>query len=256
MDRPQEERAMKTGEQRHAREGAGAAPRVARSFADHLDRIALLRGASRLRLEHPVTARLLGDARLGTLSQQYARWLRSRARRPTSEPASFSRFLRQLRSARADLPDLAALEEARTDVALEPPPRPIGRDALAGLAFGPFLASRLELVSALRVLVLEHDAMALWRRVSAGVPPDPPDPTPTVAVVWQDGPDVLHARLDLEEGLALEAALAGDSLVRVCAAFGRAEDPARIAFATLGSWFDEGWISAVLPPAGTVGNAA
>jgi hypothetical protein len=118
------------------------------------------------------------------------------------------------------------------------------------------MASRLELVSALRVLVLEHDAMALWRQVSAGVPPDPPGPTPTVAVVWQDGPDVLHARLDLEEGLALEAALAGDSLVRVCAAFGRAEDPARTAFATLGSWFDEAWISAVLPPAGTVGNAA
>jgi hypothetical protein len=99
---------MKTGEHRHAREGADSPPHAARSWANRLSSIARLRGASRLRLEHPVTARLLGDARLGTLSQQYARWLRSGARRPASEPASFSRFLRQLRSARADLPDLAA----------------------------------------------------------------------------------------------------------------------------------------------------
>lgn len=257
MDRLQEERKMKTGEHLHAREGAGAPPRLTRSFADHFSAIARLREASRLRLEHPITARLLGDARLGTLSQQYARWLRSGAPPPAAEPASFSRFLRQLRSAaRADLADLAALEEARTDVALEPPPRPIARDALAGLAFGPFLASRLQLIAALRVLILDHDAMALWRRVSAGLLPDPPDPMPTVAVVWQSGPDILHARLDFDEGLALETALAGDSLVHVCAAFGRSEDPAQTAFATLGSWFDEGWISAVLPPAGTVGTAA
>jgi hypothetical protein len=106
------------------------------------------------------------------------------------------------------------------------------------------------------VLVLEHDALTLWRRVSSGDPPGPPDPTPTVAVVWRDGPDVLHAPLDLEEGLALEAALAGDSLARVCAAFGRAEDPARTAFGALSSWFDEGWVSAILPPAGTLGTAA
>jgi hypothetical protein len=204
-----------------------------------------------------MTAKLLGDAQFGTLSQQYARWTRSHDRRPASESASFSSFLRQLRSsARTDLPDLAALEEARTEVALEPPPNPVGRNALAYLAPGAFMASHLQLVSALRVVVLEHDALALWRRVWAAAPPDPPDPTPTVAVVWQDGPDVLHARLDLEEGLALEAALAGDSLVRVCAAFGRAENPARTAFAALASWFDEDWIAAVVPPAGTAGNAA
>jgi hypothetical protein len=34
------------------------------------------------------------------------------------------------------------------------------------------------------------------------------------------------------------------------------DDPARIAFATLGSWFDEGWVSAVLPPAGTLDERA
>jgi hypothetical protein len=249
---------MNTGQHLHGREGAGASPRRARSLADHLRAIARLRGVSRLRLEHPITARLLGDARLGILWQQYVRWMRSSTRAASTEPASFSRFLRQLPSsaARNDLADLAALEEARAEVALEPPPRPIAREALAALAFRPFLASRLQLVSALRVLILEHDAIALWRRVSAGLPADPPDRVPTVAVVWQSGPDVLHARLELDEGLALEAALAGDSLVHVCAAFGRSQDPARAAFATVGSWFDEGWISTVLPPPGTVGNAA
>jgi hypothetical protein len=44
--------------------------------------------------------------------------------------------------------------------------------------------TRLEFVSALRVLILEHDAMALWRRVYAGLPPDPPEAMPTVAAVW------------------------------------------------------------------------
>jgi hypothetical protein len=248
---------MNQGNHGHAREGAGAFPRASSSFATRLNSMSLRRGASRLRFEHPMTARLLGDAQLGTLSQQYARWMRSPDRRIASEQPSFARFLRQLRSSpRSDLPDLAALEEARTQVAREPAPSAIGREALAGLAFGPFLASRLQLVSTLRVLVLEHDAIALWRRVAAGVPPDPPDPTPTVAVVWQDGPDVLHTRLDLVEGLALEVALAEDALVRVCAAFGRSEDPARTAFSTLGSWFDEGWISAVLPPVGAVGSTA
>ncbi len=246
---------MKT-HHRHTREGAAATPRAAPSFAAHVEGIILRRGASRLGFDHPMTAGLLGDSQLGTLSQQYARWVRSRGR-PSPVPASFSSFLRQVRSSlRADLPDLAALEEARTEVALEPPPRPLGRDALAGLATGAFMAAHLRLVSALRVVVLEHDALALWRRVRAEVPPEPPDPTPTVAVVWREGPDVLHTRLDLEEGLALEAAQAGDSLARVCAAFGRAEKPARTAFAAIASWFDEGWIAAVLPPAGKVGNAA
>lgn len=196
-----------------------------------------------------MTVALLGDAQLGTLAQQYARWSRSDEQRRACEPPSFSHFLRQIPSLlRADLSDLAALEGARADVALEPEADPVGRAALAALAPEEFRSSRLRLVCALRVLVLQHDALTLWRRLRAGAQPGPPASTPTVAVVWRDGPDVLHARVDLDEGLALEAALAGDPIVRVCAAFGRAKDPAGAAFAALASWFDEGWIAGVVPP--------
>ncbi len=200
---------------------------------------------------------LLGDASLGKLAQQYARWSRSDEELGASEPSSFASFLRQLRSLpRADLPDLAALEAARADVALELPPNPVGLAALAALGPEEFRSSRLQLVCTLRVLVFEHDALALWRGLRAGVPPGPPDAAPTIAVVWRDGADVLHARVDLDEGLALEAALAGDPVARVCAAFGRAEDPVGAAFAALASWFDEGWIAAIVPSPGTVGTAA
>jgi hypothetical protein len=87
---------------------------------------------------------------------------------------------------------------------------------------------------------------------AAGLRPEDPEATPTVAVAWKDRLDVLHARLDLDEALALEAVLAGDPLARVFAAFARAADPAGTAFATIESWFDEGWIAGVVPPRGPV----
>ncbi len=233
--------------QRYARDGAGAVPGTPRSAArpDGGSR----GGAARLRALHPMTAALLGDAPFGTVSQQYARRVLSEGDGDSSESRSFAAYLRRLPSLpRSDLPDLAALEWARAEVALEPPPIAVGRDALAGLTVGQFAASRLELVSALRVLVLEHDVVPLWQRLRTDRNREPPDPTPTVVVVWRDGADVLHARLELDEALGLESALAGDPIARVCAAFGRAEDPAGAAFAALQSWFDEGWIAGIVPP--------
>jgi hypothetical protein len=242
---------------RHSREGASPASRATLSRGALLDRAIRRRGAKRLRADHPMTAALLGESRFGTAAQQYARWARSRGPGADSESRSFSSFLRQLQSLpRPDLPDLAALERARAEVARERPPSPVGREALAAIATADLTASRLHLVSSLRVVVLEHDAVALWRRLRSGLEPEHPEPMPTVAVVWQDCLDVLHARLDLDEALALEAVLAGDPFARVFAAFGRAVDPAGTAFATLESWFDEGWIAGVVPPRGTVGAAA
>jgi hypothetical protein len=243
---------MAIGDHRHARDGSGAPPCVAHPPVGFVGTFVHGRGASRLRLAYPMTTRLLGDAQLGTVAQQYVRWWRSRGTHTSAEPASLSRFLRHAPSSlRADLPDLAALEEARTAVALEPQPEAIGASELAGLAPRAFLSAQLRFVAALRVLVLDHDALSLWRSVSAASPPDPPERVPTVAVVWRDRADVFHAKLDLEEALALESALAGDPLVRVCAAFGRGSDPARAAFAALASWFDEGWIAAVVSPGAT-----
>jgi hypothetical protein len=242
---------------RHSREAASSASRATLVRAAWRDRAIRRRGAKRLRADHPMTAALLGDSLFGTVAQQYARWARSRGPWGDFESRSFSSFLRKLRSMpRADLPDLAALEWARAEVAREPPPDAVGRGALAALAPAELMASRLQLVSSLRVIVLEHDAVALWRRLRAELEPEHPEPKPTVAVIWQDRLDVLQARLDFDEALALEAVLAGDPLARVFAAFGRAVDPAGTAFATLESWFDEGWISDVVLPRGTVGTAA
>jgi hypothetical protein len=242
---------------RHSREAASSPSRATLVRAAWLDRAIRRRGAKRLRAEHPMTAALLGDSLFGTVAQQYARWARSRGPWGDSESRSFSSFMRQLRPLpRPDLPDLAALERARAEVARERPPSPVGRGALAALAPGEIMASHLQLVSSLRVIVLEHDAVALWRRLRAALVPEPPEATPTVAVVWQDRLEVLHARLDLDEALGLEAVLAGDPLARVFAAFGRAADPAGTAFAALEAWFDEGWIAGVVPPRGTVGTAA
>jgi hypothetical protein len=197
-----------------------------------------------------MTAALLGDSRFGTISQQYARWI-SEEERAATESRSFAAFLRRLPSLpRPDLADLAALESARAEVALERPPLAVGRDALAGIAVGEFAASRLELVSTLRVLVLEHDVVPLWQRLRANRSAEPSEGTPTMVVVWRDAVDVLHARLELDEALGLEAALAGDPIARVCAAFGRAQDPPEAAFAALLSWFDEGWIAGIVPPPG------
>jgi hypothetical protein len=64
-------------------------------------------------------------------------------------------------------------------------------------------------------------------------------------VVWREGFDVFHGRLDLDEARALDDARAGEPLARICAAFGQRGDPAAAAFAALASWFDQGWVAAI-----------
>jgi hypothetical protein len=55
--------------------------------------------------------------------------------------------------------------------------------------------------------------------------------------------------LPIDEARAIETALTGAPLPRVCAAFERRQDPAAAAFAALSSWLDEGWIAGVEPRA-------
>jgi hypothetical protein len=64
-------------------------------------------------------------------------------------------------------------------------------------------------------------------------------------VVWRAGFEVFHARMDLDEARALEAALAGEPLSVVCAEFARRDEPAAAAFAALSSWLGEGWVAAL-----------
>jgi hypothetical protein len=108
----------------------------------------------------------------------------------------------------------------------------------------PFIVSRID-----RLLAVEHDAAGLWRALERGELAPPPAPGIHALAVWRGGFDVFHTGLDLEEATALEGVAAGDPLSRVCAAFAGCEDAAQAAFAAITSWFHEGWIAALEPPA-------
>ncbi len=199
-----------------------------------------------LRDDYPKLAALLGDERFLALAEAYAR------EHPSDRPdlGQFGRhlpaFLRRFpASERADLADLAALEWARSEVFFGAPATPVARDALSALGPDTFLDTRLQVIPALRILALGHDAATLWRRLEDDEPADAPIASPTAMVVWRKGFEVFHGRIELDEARALDAARAGDPLASVCAAFGQREDPAAAAFAALASWFDEGWIAAI-----------
>ncbi|ABS25761.1 DNA-binding domain-containing protein [Anaeromyxobacter sp. Fw109-5] len=206
----------------------------------------LWRLADALREDFPNAAALLGDERFLALAEAYAR------EHPSDHPdlGQFGRhlpaFLRAFQpSSRDDLADLATLEWARSEVFFEAPAQSATHAGFEALGPDTFLGARLELIPAVRLLILDHDAAAVWRRLEDGDPPLPPATVVTAIAVWRRGYEVFHARIDLDEAHALEAALADEPLVRVCAWFEDREDPAAAAFAALSSWTDEGWLAAI-----------
>jgi hypothetical protein len=206
----------------------------------------LWRLADALREDFPKLAGLLGEERFLALASAYTR------EHPSDRPdlGQFGRhlevYLRRFPAPeRADLADLAALEWARSEVFFETPAAPVPRETLAALGPEAFADAALALVPALRVLVLEHDAATLWRRLEGGEAPAAPVSLRSAVAVWRAGFDVSHAVVELDEAQALAAARAGRPLAHVCAAFGDRDDPAAAAFAALASWFDEGWVSGV-----------
>jgi hypothetical protein len=119
-----------------------------------------------------------------------------------------------------------------------------------------FLDARLEVIPALRVLVLEHDAAAVWGRLENGEPAGEPVARRSGVVVWRAELEVFHAPVDLDEARALDAAVAGGPLSRVCAELEHRDDPAAEAFTALSSWFEEGWIAAISTAEGSATAAA
>jgi hypothetical protein len=199
-----------------------------------------------LREDYPKLAAVLGEERFRALAEAYAR------EHPSDRPdlgqlgRHLPAFLRRFPApARADLADLAAIEWARSEVFFEAAATSVGRDALAALRPESFPEARLAVIPALRVLVVEHDAASVWSRLEGGELPGEPIALRTGVVVWRSGFEVFHSRVELDEAGALEAAVAGEPLSRVCAEFGRRGDPAGAAFAALSSWLAEGWIAAI-----------
>jgi hypothetical protein len=199
-----------------------------------------------LREDYPKLATLLGDEAFYALAEGYVRENPSRHHDLGQLGRHLAAFLRaRADGGRSPLTDLAALEWARSEVFFEAEVPPARQEALAGLAPDEFLSVRLRLVPALRVLVVEHDAIGLWRSLEHGEAAPPPAPGVQTIAVWRQGFEVFHTALDLDEATALEAAASGDPLSRICAAFAGQERAASAAFAAIVGWFDEGWIAAV-----------
>ncbi len=199
-----------------------------------------------LRETFPNLVHCLGDERFAALAEDYLR------RNPSEHPdvgqvgRRLAAFLREYPDPeRPDLADLAELEWARHQVFFAPPAEPVSADAFAGLDAQAFARTGLVLSPALKILVLDHAAAPLWRRLEDGEPPGAPSPGASAVAVWRRGFEVFHTPLALDEAVALEGAAAGDALARICAAFSHGEDPAAAAHAALSSWIAEGWIVAV-----------
>ena len=201
-----------------------------------------------LRAEFPAVAASVGEERFRLLCREYLRAHPSEHHDIGRLGRHLPAFLRRHPAPdRSDLGDLAELEWARSEVFFEGPSRVAGREALASLAPDEFPRARLRFVPALRLLSLEHPVHEPWREALRGEEPRPAHPSPTHLAVWRAGQDVLHAPLDGNEGTALRAALAGASLLDVCARFAAVDEPATAGFVALSSWIDEGWVSAVQP---------
>jgi hypothetical protein len=201
-----------------------------------------------LRETFPNLARFLGDEAFAALAADYLRRHPSEHHDVGQVGRHLAAFLRQHPDPeRPDLADLAELEWARHQVFFAPPAEPAGPEAFAGLDAEGFSLTGVALSPALRVLVLDHAAAPLWRRLEDGAPPEPPMPGSSTVAVWRSGHEVFHGVLSPEEAVALRRAASGDSLGDVCAAFADQEDPADAAHAALSSWLHEGWIVSVGP---------
>jgi hypothetical protein len=199
-----------------------------------------------LRETFPKLERHLGDEQFAALAEDYLRRNPSKHHDVGQVGHRLGAFLREYPDReRPDLADLAELEWARHQVFFAPPVEPVDPEAFAGLDPEAFSRTGLLLSPALKVLVLDHAAAPLWRRLEEGDPPDPPSPGPSAVAVWRRGFDVFHCSLSLDEAVALEGAASGDTLAKICAAFTDRDDPAAAAHAALSSWLVEGWIVAV-----------
>jgi len=203
-----------------------------------------------LRETFPNLARYLGDERFAALVADYLRRYPSEHHDVGRLGRRLAAFLRECPAAeRPDLSDLAELEWVRHEVFFAPPAEPVGPEALAGLDAEAFARAGLVLSPALRVLVLDHAAVPLWRRLEDGEEPGPASPGAFPVAVWRNGFEVFHGSLPLDEAVALEGAASGDPLATICAAFAGREDPAGAAHAALSSWLEEGWIAGLAPEA-------
>ena len=193
----------------------------------------------------PHTARILGHDAFVEAVREYLHEHPSRSPDIGQVGRHFGAWLRTREALRPDLPDLALLERARSEVrtALDAPVA--GAEALQSLPPEALPGARFLFSPSLRVLRLQHDARPHWDALEAEGEAPAPVPGPTTLVVWRHQFKVFHTGLSEPEARALMVAREGGSLEDVCATFAHEPEPAQAAFKAVLSWFADGWVVAV-----------
>lgn len=196
----------------------------------------------------PHTARLLGHSAFVDTVRDYLHQHPSRSPDIGQVGRHFGAWLRNRPEIRPDLPDLALLERARSEVrtALDAPAA--GAEALQSLPPEALPAARFVFSPSLRLLRLQHDVRAVWDALEAENEAPEPVPQPTATAVWRQEFKVFHTVLSEPEARALTIAREGGTLEEICGAFAGEPDPAQAAFRTVLSWFADGWVAAVTAP--------
>ena len=194
----------------------------------------------------PHTSRVLGHDAFLELIRAYLHEHPSRSPDIGQAGQYLGPWLRAYRGIRADLPDLALLERARSEVRGAPDAPVAGAEELQSLNPDALPGARFHFSPALRVLRLQHDVRRLWDAFEEDTA-EVPDPvaSPTTFVVWRQEFKVFHTALSEPEARALMVAREGGTLEEVCSTFAGEPDPAQAAFKTVLSWFADGWVAAV-----------
>ena len=193
-----------------------------------------------MREDYPKVATLVDDEPFFKLALSFLR------ERPSTHPSvemagrGFAEFLARQGGLRADLPDLARLEWARSEAFWAADTLALGRDAFVRVGEGLPMA-RLVISPSVRVIELRHACLPLWAALDRGETPPPPWVADTRVVVWKQDFEVFHAMVTLSESTAIMRALQGATLSAVCEPLEGVDR----ALKTISEWIGDGWISAV-----------
>ena len=204
----------------------------------------LWRQVDALRADFPKLAAALGDEAFYALAEEYLRAHPSTHHDLGELGRDLPAFLVEHPDlSRPDLADLAVLEWARCEV-FEARDVPIaGMEVLRSAPPAELPWQRLPLVPALRVLMLRHDPLPLWKAIEDATDLPPPRPGPAYVAVWRKQLVVHHAALAPAEAEAVRLAQLGATLAEVCDAFAGTKNAAQAAFDAIGSWLVEEWVA-------------
>jgi hypothetical protein len=230
------------------REVVSRGPLGAEERVEIYARMYLHRLADAVAEDIPLTARVLGHEAMVERMRAYLLAHPSRAPDIGQVGRNFGPWLRQAEGIRADLPDLAILERARSEVRTALDVQIAQAEALQTLPPDRLPAARFVFVPGLRLVRLQHDVRALWDALDAEQDPADPSPGAVAFAVWRQEFKVFHTRLSPGEARALAVARDGGTLEDVCGAFAGEPDPAQLAFSAVLSWFADRWVSGVGAP--------